>query len=366
MVGAIPAVAAALSVFLLLVLLSKGPLTGADRWLGLWFSGQAVFFGSTVIASTPLSDSASLWLLLVAQCCLFVLGPAQYLYAVTALDAPRHYRWHFAYIAVSLLLLANVALGLEIRVESGALIADQVPRWIGGVLFCVLLIPALYPTAIFRLTSRYRSGLEEQLSSFGASDVGWLRIWAGTSLAATLALALVVIAATVGGWPVEIQVAASFVLQTASLAYAGYHGLTRPGVFLPYASAARTPPKQSVDTAEAVADFGAVERLLEKEKPYLDPALTARALADRLGWAPDRLTSALRNGGKTSFFDAINAGRVREVQRLAAEPRNARISLLALAHDAGFGSKSAFYEAFQRHEGCSPAAWRRNDLLRKA
>lgn len=366
MVGAISAVAAVLSVFLLLVLLSKGPLRGADRWLGLWLSGQAVFFGSTVVASTPLASGASLWLLLLAQCCLFVLGPAQYLYAATALDAPRHYQLHFAYIGLSLLLLASVALGLEIRVESGALIADKVSRWVGVAQFCALLLPTLYPVAILRLTGRYRSGLEEQLSSFGASDVSWLRIWAGASLAATLALAFVVIAATVGRWPVEIQVAASFVLLTTSLAYAGYHGLTRPGVFLPYASTARPPAKHIIDTAEAVADYGAVEQLLAEEKPYLEPALTAQALADRLGWAPDRLTTAFRYGGGTTFFRAINGARVIEVQRLAVEPKNARISLLALALDAGFGSKSAFYEAFQRHVGCSPAVWRRNGVLRKA
>jgi AraC-like DNA-binding protein len=105
--------------------------------------------------------------------------------------------------------------------------------------------------------------------------------------------------------------------------------------------------------------------LLAEEKPHLKPDLTAQELADQLGWGPDRLTKALRHGGGTSFFDAINRARVNEVQALAAESRNARMSLLALAHDAGFGSKSAFYEAFQRHSGCSPAAWRRGELLGK-
>jgi AraC-like DNA-binding protein len=67
-----------------------------------------------------------------------------------------------------------------------------------------------------------------------------------------------------------------------------------------------------------------------------------------------------------NFFDAINAARVREVQQLSRMPANGSVSLLVLAHEAGFGSKSAFYEAFRRHAGCTPAEWRRRRVGEKA
>jgi AraC-like DNA-binding protein len=89
-------------------------------------------------------------------------------------------------------------------------------------------------------------------------------------------------------------------------------------------------------------------------------------LAERLGWAPERLTEALRHGGGVNFFDAINGARVQEVQQLARRPENAAISFLVLAHEAGFASKSAFYEAFRRHAGCTPAAWRRRSASKSS
>ena len=117
-----------------------------------------------------------------------------------------------------------------------------------------------------------------------------------------------------------------------------------------------------VDRLKATEDYSRIHALLANDKPHLLPNLTAEMLADRLGWGPERLTAALRHGGGVNFFDAINAARVREVQRLARNPENARVSLLVLAHQAGFGSKTAFYDAFRRHAGCTPAVWRHRQV----
>jgi AraC-like DNA-binding protein len=364
MVGTFAAVPAALSLFLLLVLLAKEPVTQPDRWLGVWLVAQALFFGSTAIQSS-IPNPASLWLLILPQSCLFLLGPAQYLYAASTLDAPRKHAWHAAYVFVSLLLLVTLVIAADVRIEGGVLVTDGLTPLTAGLLLCGLALPAIYPAAVLRLTARYSSALQDRVSSFASGGVAWLRIWAWTSLAAIIALFLAIVAAVTGGWPVELQVAVSFALLTGSIAYAGYRGLTRPGIFLALPRVTAPPSEPSVDIAEAAADFRGVERLLADEKPYLKPNLTAQELADRLGWGPDRLTKALRHGGGTNFFHAINGARVHEVQALAGQSRNARISLLSLAHDAGFGSKSAFYEAFQRHAGCSPAAWRKRESLRK-
>jgi AraC-like DNA-binding protein len=364
MVGMFAAVPAALSLFLLLVLMAKKPVRQPDRWLGLWLLSQTLFFGSAGIQSS-ISHPASLWLLILAQCCLFVLGPAQYLYAASTLGAPRNYIWHAAYMVVSLLLLVTLVIAADVRAEGGVLVADGVTQATLGLLLGGSALPAIYPAAVLRLSARYNSALQDRVSSFSTGDVGWLRIWAWTSLAAIIALFLAIVAAVTGGWPVQLQIAVSFALLTASIAYGGYRGLTRPGIFLALPRAAAAPAEQSVDIAEAAADYHAVERLLAGEKPQLKPDLTAQELAHLLGWGPDRLTKALRHGGGTNFFNVINRARVLEVQALAGESRNARMSLLSLAHDAGFGSKSAFYEAFQRHAGCSPAVWRKRNPLRK-
>jgi AraC-like DNA-binding protein len=60
-----------------------------------------------------------------------------------------------------------------------------------------------------------------------------------------------------------------------------------------------------------------------------------------------------------SFFDYVNRLRVDEVKRLLSEPKLADRSILDLAFEAGFSSKSSFNSIFKRFTGQSPTAYRR-------
>ena len=96
-------------------------------------------------------------------------------------------------------------------------------------------------------------------------------------------------------------------------------------------------------------------------KPFLKPDLTIGALADQLGWPREEVTRAVRVNDE-NFFDCINRYRVEEARRLIADPANADITLLSLAYDAGFGSKSTFNAAFRRRFGMSPSKFRAQAL----
>lgn len=360
MVHSLAAIGGGLSVFLLLVLGAKRPWRTADAWLAIWFAAQA-FFCLSLLASAAAPPTWSLPLLLSGQLALLLLGPAQYLYAASTLGAPRRLRLHASLLiaaAAPLLLLSLVA---PTRARGGAIEVDVPSAWLLALPAVLILASALYPIATLRLAARRRAMLEDQLSRREAGDPGWLRLWACAAVALLLSFALLFVGLTARAWPRELHMSLTLALLTVHLAYVGLRGLTRPGVIVAWPEPGRGSAQDlpAPDPEAAAADYARVQALFESEKPQLDPDLTAQVLADRLGWAPERLTCALRLGGKVSFFDAVNAARVRELQALAADARNAEVSLLALAYDAGFGSKSALYEAFQRHAGSTPAAWRR-------
>jgi len=63
------------------------------------------------------------------------------------------------------------------------------------------------------------------------------------------------------------------------------------------------------------------------------------------------------NIGK-SFFDFVNEYRVRETKKALADSRSEQFSILGIAMDAGFNSKSAFYTAFKKYTGMTPSQFK--------
>ncbi|MEL7065514.1 MAG: helix-turn-helix domain-containing protein, partial [Bacteroidota bacterium] len=51
----------------------------------------------------------------------------------------------------------------------------------------------------------------------------------------------------------------------------------------------------------------------------------------------------------------VNTWRVKEVQQLLKEPQNQKYTLLSIALEAGFNSKSSFNRAVKKHLGISPS-----------
>jgi AraC-like DNA-binding protein len=365
-IQALASTGAALSLFLLLVLAVKRSFRTADAWLAVWFLAQCVFCVS-VLLGLAAPPRAALAALNLGQFAIFLTWPAHYLYAASALGTSPRTSRHAALAAVVAVLVFALPMVVPIRVEAGAMVTDAYTPWLLLLPLTGFVVASLYPLGVLRLVKRRRESLKDQLSEVGLSDPGWLQVWACSILALNVGLILTFANSRVAGWPVNVHTAVIMTMQVAHIAYVGQRGLTRPGVFFaPITSVQESSQRQPVDRRTATEDYSRVQALLVNDKPHLISNLTAEMLADRLGWGPERLTAALRHGGGVNFFDAINAARVRELQYLARKPANARVSLLVLAHEAGFGSKSAFYDAFRRHAGCTPAAWRRRHVDEQA
>lgn len=130
--------------------------------------------------------------------------------------------------------------------------------------------------------------------------------------------------------------------------------------------AAKTPA--SVPGKYAKAGLGAdqvqaiAERLYQvmcEDKPYLDYELSLADLAMAVGCTPHQLSQVLSTHLNESFYDHVNAWRVQAVKATLMRPQSSGRPLLELALECGFGSKSAFNEAFKRVTGMSPSAYRK-------
>jgi AraC-like DNA-binding protein len=59
-----------------------------------------------------------------------------------------------------------------------------------------------------------------------------------------------------------------------------------------------------------------------------------------------------------NFFDLVNGYRVREVQQRLEDEESRQFTILAIAFDAGFNSKTSFNTIFKKHTGMTPSEYR--------
>lgn len=100
-----------------------------------------------------------------------------------------------------------------------------------------------------------------------------------------------------------------------------------------------------------------LKEIMEKEKLYLDESFSLPKLADIMDVSQNHLSQLINERFKQNFYDFVNAYRVEEFKRLAQDPKKKHLTLLSLAFDAGFNSKSSFNKYFKKMTGQTPSAY---------
>lgn len=98
---------------------------------------------------------------------------------------------------------------------------------------------------------------------------------------------------------------------------------------------------------------------METEKPYVDGELTLPKLAERLSIPPQHLSQTINERLQQNFFDFVNTYRVEEAKRRLLDPAKQHYSVLAIAEEVGFNSKSAFNSVFKKHVRMTPSEFRK-------
>lgn len=147
----------------------------------------------------------------------------------------------------------------------------------------------------------------------------------------------------------------------------GYYGLKQKEIFIQYPNQNTeyvTEPKTKYagkflkddDIEQYVSK---IRHFMAAEKPYLNADLSLPELANWLDIPSHHLSRVINEQFGANFFDFINQYRIEEVKARIDNPEYQNLSLLGIAFDSGFNTKSAFNRVFKKMTGFTPSEYRK-------
>lgn len=98
-----------------------------------------------------------------------------------------------------------------------------------------------------------------------------------------------------------------------------------------------------------------LNNLMSKEKPHLNPDLNLTKLAELLNMKTRVVSQKINENYSKSFYDLINFYRVEEFKNYIKNNNTEKFSLLGIAYECGFNSKSTFNLAFKKNTQLTPS-----------
>ena len=115
--------------------------------------------------------------------------------------------------------------------------------------------------------------------------------------------------------------------------------------------------RSGLTEAQARKYLDKILAFMDQEKPYLNRDLTIYDLSIQTGISRHHITQVLNDIYGRNFFTFINEYRVNEVIRRMKDPKNKNFTVLAIAYDSGFNSKSTFNTIFKNITNLTPTQY---------
>lgn len=308
----------------------------------------------------------------------FLYGPIFYIYArlistgSNSFD-PKYYLHFIPFILV--VIYGIVFVYLESSEFKLALIRNEVEP-LPGLEIINYLKPVhgmIYVFLTIKVVKVYNNKIKDSYSNIEYINLNWLRHLA---VGLSIVWGIVVVSFIADAFSEEeLKMDYMIYLAASVLIYSiGYLSLRQPQIFekgmLKSNQESKEDSKIKVDEVASYQKSGLTESeaqnqmkillsIMNTDKPYLKSDLTLRELAGKLSLSPHNLSEVLNTHLNQNFYDFINRYRVEEVKQRLADSKSEQFSLLGIAFDSGFNSKSAFNTIFKKHTGVTPSQYRK-------
>jgi AraC-like DNA-binding protein len=239
---------------------------------------------------------------------------------------------------------------------------NQGPLWL-SVLKCSLA--SVYLVLSFRLIQQYKRHLTNEASYIDATYHQWLLLFSSSVL---LPIVGIMAWAFLGASETTKTVTLAFIFLFIFSIY--LVSLFKPEIFHTFPNQIIVKEEEEVkkqkyesSSLKEAKKEQFIEKLvkhMEVEKPYRESDLVLSALAEQVDIPAHYLSQVINEKMNCSFLDFVNGYRVEEAKQMLHSVDYENYTIIAVAYEAGFNSKTAFYSAFKKHAGETPSAFRKS------
>lgn len=153
--------------------------------------------------------------------------------------------------------------------------------------------------------------------------------------------------------------------------YLGYHGISQSKIFIsPFLLQQQSQiesenqekkPKSpyNYSKTELITLEKQLNTLMNDQKLFLDEKLSLKSLAESLVISDKKLSDMLNQHMQISFYDYVNGFRVEDVIHKMKDSHYNKYTLLAIAFESGFNSKTSFNRIFKKVTNFSPSEYKK-------
>ncbi len=229
------------------------------------------------------------------------------------------------------------------------------------ILILLSTLTLLYTITSIRMVLKYLRHVKNMSSNFDPSFHRWLLFLSFTLLIPIIVVLIVILTKT------TILSILTSILTLASFIIIIYITLTlRPKFFHHIPNQIQIVKKRSKYLNSALKENQKsryqekILSFMDHHKPYLNPELTINIFSKQLDISSHYVSQIVNETIGMTFLDFVNHYRIEEVKTKLADNNMNHFTIMTLAYESGFNSKTAFYSTFKKSMNQTPSQFRAN------
>jgi len=308
-------------------------------------------------------------LLMLNHPILFLFGPLFYFYQRTLIDKSfnieRKNLLHFLPFVIYVIILSPLYLqSAETKLEylNGQLSRLAIFDYVVTPTQIIQLL--IYLLVINKELKLYHSKIKNSYSSLEKINLNWLQTFIKLFLAVYGLMTIVLILLFFGFNEFVYNYGAGLIglIATVSIYAIGYKGLSQPEIFISFYDIERQQNedvKIKIDESQKNEIISKLKSVMNEKKLFLNSDLTLKELADSIYIQSYQLSKMLNDEMNQNFYDFVNGYRIEEVKRRLIDEDYSNLSILGIAFECGFNSKSVFNTVFKKNTNMTPSEFKK-------
>ena len=220
-----------------------------------------------------------------------------------------------------------------------------------------------YPLTCLYLLHQHKKNIHNHFSYDEEITLDWVRNLIVFTFVAFLVSFCAILIIVDWNWVEDPQLAFYLVsgINTLFVFFMAYFALKQTSIF--GSKEMKRPAKQyqrsGLERNRSKEVLTQLDELMRSGQPWTNPKLKLQQLAETLEVSSNHLSQCINENKSLSFFEYVNQFRVEAFKSKVSRNQDDHLTLLGIAFDCGFNSKSSFNHIFKSMTGMTPSAFKK-------